>query len=69
MRVWLLSSTSCFGANDESHPQLVVFPLGLVPAGANSCQEIRGGPSPIHALSLLIYLWVRDQLNIKVLST
>jgi hypothetical protein len=44
--VWLLSWTSCFGANDESHPQLVVFPLGLVPAGANSCQKIRGGPSP-----------------------
>jgi hypothetical protein len=46
MRVWLLSSTSCSGANDESHPQLVVLPLGLVPAGANSCQKIRGGPNP-----------------------
>jgi len=50
-------------ANDRSH-RAVVFPLGLVPAGASSCQEYRRSePSPFVADLSWVVIIARQYIN------
>lgn len=50
-------------ANDHSH-RAVVFPLGLVPAGASSCQEYRRSePSPFVADLSRVVIIARQYIN------
>lgn len=50
-------------ANDHSH-RAVVFPLGLVPAGASSCQEYRRSePSPFVADLSWVVIIARQYIN------